>query len=134
MSFLGSRILEANHRIVEQGAIDNIPDYFSKNYVVATGGSERVGHEVIGGFTKQIHKSFSSLQVSVQVLMEADSCVAWQRTLRGNHTGKFQGFPASGLQITWRDMVVSHFEDSLITKEWVVTDLAEALLRSRKNL
>ena len=119
MNVHAPRILEANRRIIEQGAVDSIADYFSESYIVVTGGIERIGHEVIRGFTNQIHKSFSDLHVAVQ---------------QGKQTGKFQAFPATGLQITWHDMVVSHFEDSLIAKEWVVTDMAEGLLRSRKSL
>ncbi len=134
MNVHAPRILEANRRIIEQGAVDSIADYFSESYIVVTGGIERIGHEVIRGFTNQIHKSFSDLHVAVQILMEADSYIAWQRTTQGKQTGKFQAFPATGLQITWHDMVVSHFEDSLIAKEWVVTDMAEGLLRSRKSL
>jgi len=38
---------------------------------------------------------------------------------------KFKNFPASGLQIVWRDMVTSQFYEGLIAEEWVLTDLVE---------
>ena len=72
-------------------------------------------------------------QVDVDILLEGDERVAWQRTLRATHKGKFKSFPASGLQIVWRDMVTSQFRDGLIAEEWVITDLAEQLLLSRKR-
>jgi predicted ester cyclase len=65
--------------------------------------------------------------------VEGEDRVAWQRTFRGTHKGKFKGFPASGLNIVWRDMVTSHFYNERIGEEWVITDLAEQLLVSSKQ-
>lgn len=64
--------------------------------------------------------------------MEGTGRVAWQRTLRGTHRDTFQGFPPTGREIVWRDMFTSRFHNGLIAEEWVVTDLAERLLRARK--
>jgi hypothetical protein len=33
----------------------------------------------------------------------------------------------------WRDMVTSRFEGGLIVEDWVISDLAEQLLRARKR-
>ena len=44
-----------------------------------------------------------------------------------------KGFPASHLNIKWRDMAKSHFHDERIGEEWVITDLAEQLLVSSKQ-
>jgi hypothetical protein len=52
---------------------------------------------------------------------------------RGTHENKFKRFPASGLQVVWRDMVTSQFRDGLIAEEWVITDFAEQLLFSRNH-
>ncbi len=68
-----------------------------------------------------------------KILVEGKDRVAWQRTLRGAQQGAFKGFPASGREIMWRDMVTSRFRDGLIAEEWVVTDLAERLLLARKR-
>lgn len=53
--------------------------------------------------------------------------------MRGTHKAAFKGFPASGLQIVWRDMVTSKFYNGLISEEWLLTDLAERLLLSKKR-
>ena len=47
--------------------------------------------------------------------------------------GAYAGFPASGRVIVWRDMVTSVFRDGRIAEEWVISDLAEQLLGSRKR-
>jgi predicted ester cyclase len=59
--------------------------------------------------------------------------VSWQRTIRAKQEGAFKGFPASGRNIVWRDVVTSRFRDGLIVEEWVISDLAEQLLLSRKK-
>jgi len=133
MSALATIICAANERLIEDGNINEIDKYFSEKYVVNFGGSEKSGHVGIRGFTKAIRSAFSDLSVEVEILVESGSRIAWQRCFHGTQTGAFQGFPASGQRINWRDMVVSEFSDGKIAVEWVVTDLAEALLRSRKG-
>ncbi len=71
--------------------------------------------------------------MDIDILLEGEGRIAWQRTLRATHKDKFKGFPASDLKIVWRDMVTSQFRDGLIAEEWVISDLAEQLLLSRKR-
>ena len=133
MSVLATIIRDANARLIEGGNIEEIEKYFSEKYVVNFGGSKKSGHVATRGFTKAIRSAFSELSVDVEILVESGSRISWQRCIHGTQTGAFQGFPASGLKITWRDMVVSQIADGKIVEEWVVTDLAEALLRSTKG-
>ena len=133
MSSIASTIRDANVQLIEDGNVEAIADYFVTNYIVNFGGSRKSGQGAVRGFTKAIHDAFSELSVVVDILVQADDRIAWQRTVSGTQIGKFQGFPASGLEITWRDMIVSRIEDGRISEEWVVSDLAEALLRSRKH-
>ena len=132
MSALATLIRDANARIIVDGDVGEIEKYFSEKYVVNFGGSKKNGHAGVRGFTRAIHEAFSTLSVEVEIFLESGSRLAWRRCVRGIQTGTFQGFPASGLRITWRDMVVSRIAHGKIAEEWVVTDLAEALLRSRK--
>jgi predicted ester cyclase len=91
------------------------------------------GHGGIRRFLGMLQRAFPDLQVQVEILVEAKDRVAWQRTLRATHQGDFKGFPATGRQIVWRDMVTSRFRDGLIAEDWVITDLAERLLLARKR-
>jgi predicted ester cyclase len=76
---------------------------------------------------------WAGIQIKKANVVEDKARVAWQRTLRGKHEGKFKGIPATGLQVIWRGMVTSQFRDGLIAEEWVISDLAEQLLLSRKR-
>ena len=133
MSARVSILRDATHKLIEGGDTSGIPDYFAENYIVNFGSSRKSGHESIRGFTKAIHAAFARLRVDLETLIEADDRVAWRRTIHGTQTGAFQGFPASGLDLTWHEMVVSRFVNGKIAEEWVVSDLAEVLLRSRKR-
>ena len=107
---------------------------FTPEYVAHLTDEDMIGgHDAIRRIIVMYQRAFSNLQVDVEILVEGDDRVAWQRTLRGIHQGDFKGFPATGRQIVWRDMVTSRFRDGLIAEDWVITDLAERLLLARKR-
>ncbi|HET6395809.1 MAG TPA: ester cyclase [Pseudoxanthomonas sp.] len=131
---LASKVEEANAVLFSGGALNAVERFFAPDYVAHFTNQEmKGGHGAIHRVLAGIRESFPDLQVEVEILLEGVNRVAWQRTLRGTHQAAFKGFPGSGRRIVWRDMVVSHFRDGLIVEEWVVTDLAERLLLSRKN-
>jgi predicted ester cyclase len=131
---LASTIREANTKLIANGDLDAVGDFFTSDYRVNL--TRRVlkgGHNLVHEFVTGLRQSFAEIQVDVDILMEGETRVAWQRTLRGTHNGKFKGFPASGVEIIWRDMVISQFRDELMEEDWVITDLAEQLLLARKR-
>ena len=130
---LARKIRDANEALIAEGRVERIPDFFAEDYVAhLTDRDMTGGHEAVRRYLEMVRRAFPTVQVTVQVLMESDDRVAWQRTLEGVQEGAFAGFPASGRKIVWRDMVVSRFAGGRIAEEWVVTDLAERLLFSRK--
>ncbi len=131
---LASLIREANAALIERGELQSIGEFFTSDHVThLTDRDMDGGHDAIRKYLNMVRRAFTSIQVEVEILVEAKDRVAWQRTIRGVHEGAFIGFPASGRDIVWRDMVTSRFRDGLIAEEWVVTDLAERLLLARKR-
>jgi len=125
---------EANAALLERGEHDDLGRFFTGGYVVhGTHGDRNAGHDGIRRFLRALAKAFSEVTVEVEVLSEGGDRLAWQRRVRCLHTGAFQGFPATGGALVWRDMLVSRFEDGRIAEEWAVSDLAEQLLRARKG-
>lgn len=117
-----------------RGEGDCIAQFFSGSYTAHL--TERTmtgGHDLIRSVATKFGGAFSDLSAEIEVLIEGSDRVAWQRVFRGMQTGPFYGFPASGRQIVWRDMVTTRIEDGLIAEEWLVSDLAEQLLASRKK-
>lgn len=130
---LASTIQAANRSLIVDGNMGAVGDFFAPDYVVhLTDGVLKGGHGTIQKILGTLRRSFPDIQIEVEILLESGTRVAWLRTLRGAHKAAFKGFPASGLEIVWRDMVTSQFRDGLISEEWVVTDLTERLLLSKK--
>ncbi|MDA1264166.1 MAG: ester cyclase [Planctomycetota bacterium] len=124
-------IRAANEELLVRGNDAAATDYFAEDYVVHLTGQDRVGLELVAGFVRSVRRSFPDLTVEVEILVGFKDRVSWQRTLRGTHKAPFQGFPATGRKMVWRDMLVSRFEDGVIAEEWASSDLAEQLLRAR---
>ncbi len=131
---LATKIKNANTILINDGNLEVVGDFFTSDYIVHL--TDRIlkgGYGTVKSILTGLRNSFPDIEVEVDILLEGEERVAWQRTLRGTHEGKFKGFPSSGDQIIWRDMVTSQFRDGLISEEWVISDLAEQLLLSRKR-
>ncbi len=128
---LASKIQAANSALIANGNLDAVGDFFTPDYVAhLTDRDMEGGHDWIRRFLGMLQRAFPDLQIEVEILVEGENRVAWQRTLRGTHQGDFMGFPACGRLIVWRDMVTSRFRDGLIAEDWAISDLAERLLHA----
>ena len=129
-----TKVRAANQAVIADGNSEAIGEFFAPDYVAhGTGRDMTGGRDAIHEFLSVLRRAFPDLEVDVEILVEADDRVAWQRTLQGTHEGAYKGFPATGRRIVWRDMITSRFEDGLIAEDWVITDLAERLLLARKG-
>jgi steroid delta-isomerase-like uncharacterized protein len=130
---LASKIHAANSVLLTDRNLDAVGEFFTPDYVAHLTDQDMTGgHEAIRTVVGMYQRAFPNVQVDVDILVEGKDRVAWQRTLRATHQGDFKGFPATGREVVWRDMVVSRFRDGLIAEDWVITDLAERLLLARK--
>lgn len=133
-SSAGSLIRAANQVLIVEGDLEAVGRFFTPGYVAHLTGSDMTGgHGAIGGFVAGLRRAFPDVTVEVEILVEAGDRIAWQRTLRATHLAAFHGFPATGKEIVWRDMVTSRIEDGLIAEDWSISDLAERLLLARKG-
>jgi predicted ester cyclase len=127
-------IVSANQLLIAAGNKQEADRFFAPGYVAHVTDRELTGGpEWVRRYVGMLHDAFADLEVTVEVLAEAEDRVAWLRTVTGTQTGSFMGFPATDRRIVWQDMVVSRFRQGLIVEEWVVSDLAERLLRARKH-
>jgi predicted ester cyclase len=133
MSPLSDRVHAAN-TLFTAANDDAIGDHFSPDYVAhVTDRRLAGGHALVRHQLALYRTAFSDLRLEVEVLVEADDRIAWQRTLRAVHSGPFLGFPATGAELVWRDVVTSRIAAGLIVEEWVITDLVERLVLARKR-
>lgn len=130
---MASRIEAANAALLANGDVDAVDRFFAPDYVAHGTGRDMAGHGAVRRLVGMYRRAFPDLRVEVEILVKARDRVAWQRTIRATHMGDFKGFPATGRRIVWRDMVTSRFRDGLIAEDWVISDLAERLLRARRR-
>ena len=126
-------IQEANAVIVAGQALDAVGRFFTEDYRVDAGAVTGTGHAFIRKALRLTQRAFPTLAVTVEILVDDGARVAWMRTLTGRHDGTYQGFPATGRRVTWREMVTSELREGRIAREWLLSDLAEQLLRARKR-
>jgi len=131
---LTSIIRAANEVVLARGELSSIQSFFSPDYTAhLTGGGRQVGRNAVRRFVQAIRRAFADLEIDVEILVSGKGRTAWQRTIRGTHRGNFKGFPPTERRIVWRDMVTSRFQHGLIVEDWLISDLAESLLRSRRR-
>lgn len=135
MKTLSSIIRDANESLIVRGEFEAIASYFATDYVAHVTDRELLDGRMLVRKQMELYKrAFPRISLRVDILIEGPDRVAWQRTLRAKHEGAFKGFPASGLEIVWRDVVTSRFDQEVIVEDWVISDLAEQLLLSRKKI
>ena len=67
------------------GEFDAIGDYFSSDYVAhITGRDMKGGHKIVRGVISSLRKSFPDIHAEVEILLEGDDRISWQRTLQGD--------------------------------------------------
>lgn len=129
-----SLIEAATSELLVAGKVEAVGTFFTEDYVAhITEQDVRGGHQLIRSMIGMYQKAFSDLTAEVVIFVESDDTVAWRRTMRARQTGPFKGFPGTGLQVLWQEMIISRVAASRIAEEWIVTDLAERLLLGRKS-
>ncbi len=118
-----------NDELIGKGNLGVVDEIFSTDYVVHAGGKDYKGHEFIKRWTRQLRSAIPDIKiVKVEFFTQASNTVAWQRTLSGTHNANMMGIVPTGKKVEWREMAFSRFDGGKITEEWVVSELAGALL------
>jgi predicted ester cyclase len=111
-------IKAANTALIVNGNLDAVGDFFTIDYVAhVTGQDLSGGHEVVQKVVRAYRRAFSEIEMEIEILVKARNRIAWQRTLKAQHTGAFKGFPATGRSIVWRDMITTEFRDGLMAED-----------------
>ena len=131
---LASSIEAANSTLVAGGKLEAVGEFFTPDYVAHTTGQDAsLGHDGVRSVLGLYRRAFPDLRVEVEILVERGAGLPGNARSAGPTRATSRVSPPSGRPIVWRDMATSRFRDGLIAEEWVVTDLAERLLLSRKT-
>jgi ketosteroid isomerase-like protein len=66
--------------------------------------------------------AFSDIQVTLEDLIAEGDKVVTRQTLRGTHTGAFQGIPATGKSATVTGIFIFRLAGGKIVEQWAVLD------------
>jgi predicted ester cyclase len=123
------QIKSGNTELLEKGNLHVISNIFAPDYIVYSGDKKYSGHEFIKRWTRQLRYAIPDVRIiKVEFHIQAENMIVWQRTLLGTHKSTIMGARPSGQKIKWVEMVISRFTGDKIAEEWVVSELAGALL------
>ncbi len=124
----GPQIQRANEELLNKGNLELAQEIFAPTYVFNDAeGDVEGGPDAIKAFVTSLRTAFPDLKVEVVILATEGDRVTWLRTHRGTHQGEYLGVSATGHLISWREMIVTRYEEGKIAEEWGVSDLAEHL-------
>lgn len=71
--------------------------------------------------------AFSDRHFTVEEMIAEGDKVATRTTLRGTHTGSFQGHPATGKPIAATGLTIERIQDGKIVERWFSFDVAQVM-------
>jgi steroid delta-isomerase-like uncharacterized protein len=69
-----------------------------------------------------LQAAFSDIQITIEDLFAEGDKVAARQTLRGTHSGEFQGIPATGKTATVTGIFIFRLAGGKIVEKWAVLD------------
>lgn len=115
--------------LYEKGNADIISKVFSTDYTAFSEGKKYSGRDFIKTYLNQLKNAFENTKVEkLEFYSISENAITWHRTLSGNHNKTLMGIPPSGKKVIWHEMLYTEFDDQLISKEWMVSNLAGQLM------
>ena len=112
-------------KAINTGELDALMDVFADDLIDHDPSrNQGSGPEGIISFFKQMCESFSGMTMDIDSLVADEDQVAIAYTMRGLHSGTFQGTPATGRTIEVRGMQIERFnKDGKVQERWGSTDV-----------
>ena len=91
------------------------------------------GREVWKHGMEVMRRGFPDIEAHIEDIFGCGDRVAVRLTLRGTHSGEFEGSPASGRAVEYSSMEIYRISGGLIAEEWICSDMA-TLMRQISGL
>ena len=110
---------------INTGELDALVDVFAHDLIDHDPSPDQgSGPEGIISFFKQMCQSFSGMTMTIESLVADEDHVAIAYTMRGLHSGTFQGIAATGRKIEVRGMQIERFNaEGKVQERWGSTDV-----------
>src|SRR5690349_19815243 len=93
-------------------------DYIQHSRVVG-----QPGREPVRAFFNMVHSGFSEINYTLEDMLAEGDKVAFRWTLRGRHTGTFQGIPPTNKEFVLTGLSFLRLEDGKFAENWVEQDM-----------
>ncbi|MDZ4728284.1 MAG: ester cyclase [Leptospira sp.] len=115
--------------LIDKNDTSQIPNVFSKEYIVHTSKKDYHGHKIIVKWIKDLNNFFSDLKVvKIQFLVQTNEFIVWKRTIKGKIKPSKNKNLKPGKLIKWEEMIVSKFKEGLIMEEWNNSEFLGSLI------
>lgn len=109
--------------VINNGDYSAMRDLLHPDYVYRSPDQELHGPDALENLFTAYRNGLPDLETSIDDLIVSGDQVLISITLRGAHTGKLMGIPATGKRLTVRGMVLSRLQDGKIVEEWEILDM-----------
>ena len=86
------------------------------------GGPDVVGPEGVKLFVGAVRAAFPDIEMTIDDVIGEGEKVVIRYTLRGTHTGEFQGIAATGKKVTWAGINIYRWEGGKVAETWQLLD------------
>ncbi len=125
-------------RFIEQfniGAPAATEDFFAPDCLACIPGSfEPTNLDGFRQFVNLLYTAFPDLQHRVEAQIAENDYVVTRVTVRGSHTGYFQGIAPTGKQVIITDIIITRIKEGKILELWAQFDVLGLLQQLGVNL
>lgn len=120
----GALIRRMHAEMWNPGRWEKAPEFVAADVVTHLPGESQPvrGRDATIGFFKEIERGLPDRKLVVEDLLAQDDVVAIRATIRGTHTSTWFGVPATGREITVRELATFRVRDGLIDEAWIMAD------------
>jgi steroid delta-isomerase-like uncharacterized protein len=137
LRYSGELVAAFYERIWNEGDLAAISALLKPDFVFRGSlGSELVGREAFGEYVRSVRGALADYRCEIlECVAEGDRAFA-KMLFSGVHVGNFRGFQPTGKVVQWMGAALFHCEDGMISRLWVLGDLAglDALLRNNQQI
>ena len=109
--------------VINNGDFSVLNELVQPNYVYRSPDQELDGPEALKGLLAAYRIAFPDLNVRIDDLVNGGDKVVISITLTGTHEGDLMGISPTGKPVKIKGMILSHFQDGKIVKEWEILDM-----------
>jgi steroid delta-isomerase-like uncharacterized protein len=98
-------------------------------------GNEVVGQDAFSEYVRSVRNALAQYHCEIVECIAEGNCSFAKMRFSGMHVARFRGFEPTGKTVQWMGAALFHCQDGLISKLWVLGDLAglDAILRLNEH-